>query len=536
MIGIILFLFNFPTTSARSGSLNTTDLNHGNHWLQLDTWRNNIEKSELFWIQQHICGERVGDTVFGQNISQLNNIVNDAPLNFTGFIKIQSNSEIVCKRKKCSKIKLKDLEANMKDGVLEGVVNVTDLTGVTKRAYFERGLHGGLWIEELGGQVTSVGHVCSGQSWHWVDMLEAAVFKTDTFDITVFANKPEIVYHIKDNSHGSVMDNLEFTCDDTGVLIPHLDLLTNSGKTIKMLSKKILKHLTESEKYIYNIIKILNVLDNMKGRKEIGETIDQEWLGKYGQVRGFPFKDEDVPEYCRNLRTYSTRDNILLQTALVSYPGSGNTWLRYLVEAATGLVTTSGGPAILTKTHHMRYKTMTQGSEREDLWGRMKNLRKFSGRGILLIRNPVDAIRSWWNHKKDASEEPIDQDIDTPRFTRFVEAELDRWRDTALDWILLADHLLVVHYEDLLANPLLQVERIRTFLKLKEDKLRTKCVERSTFTAFKRVKKQNVKVKMNKMLKDKIIQDIWEIQNLLEHMGKKKMPIELFTKIIQNLT
>ena len=108
----------------------------------------------------------------------------------------------------------------MKDGVLKGVANVTELTGVTKRAYLERGLHGGLWIEELGGQV------CSGQSWHWVDILEAALFKTDTFDITVFANKPEIVYHIKDNSHGSVMNNLEFTCDDTGVLIPHLDLLT----------------------------------------------------------------------------------------------------------------------------------------------------------------------------------------------------------------------------------------------------------------------------------------------------------------------
>ena len=155
---------------------------------------------------------------------------------------------------------------------------------------------------------------------------------------------------------------------------------------------------------------------------------------------------------------------------------------------------------------------------------------------ILLIRNPVDAIRSWWNHKKDASEEPIDQDIDTPRFTRFVEAELDRWRDTALDWILLADHLLVVHYEDLLADPLLKLKRIRTFLKLKEDKLRSKCVAKSTFTAFKRVKKQHVKINMNKTIKDKIMQAIGEIQDLLEHMGKKKLPIELYTKSIQNQT
>ena len=136
---------------------------------------------------------------------------------------------------------------------------------------------------------------------------------------------------------------------------------------------------------------------------------------------------------------------------------------------------------------------------------------------ILLIRNPVDAIRSWWNHKKDASEEPIDQDIDTPRFTRFVEAELDRWRDTALDWILLADHLLVVHYEDLLADPLIQVERIRTFLQLKEDKLRTKCVAKSTFTAFKRVKKQNASMRLNYSISSKIKHLVSEIKELLDY-------------------
>ena len=85
----------------------------------------------------------------------------------------------------------------------------------------------------------------------------------------------------------------------------------------------------------------------------------------------------------------------------------------------------------------------------------------------------MDAIRSWWNHNKDVSDEPVDQDIDTPRFSRFVEEELARWRDTAVDWILLADHLLVVHYEDLLVDPILQIERIRTFLQLEEDRERT---------------------------------------------------------------
>ena len=124
---------------------------------------------------------------------------------------------------------------------------------------------------------------------------------------------------------------------------------------------------------------------------------------------------------------------------------------------------------------------------------------------------------AWWNHNTDVTEEPVDQDIDTPRFTRFVEAELARWRDTALDWILLADHLLVVHYEDLLVDPVYQLERIRAFLHLKEDKLRTKCVAGSTFTAFKRVKKQNASMRLSKSVSSKINHLVSEIQELLEY-------------------
>ena len=44
---------------------------------------------------------------------------------------------------------------------------------------------------------------------------------------------------------------------------------------------------------------------------------------------------------CKEFKTrFVVRDS--LQTrALVSYPGSGNTWTRYLVEAATGVFTGS---------------------------------------------------------------------------------------------------------------------------------------------------------------------------------------------------
>ena len=513
-----------------------------NAWNFLYTWRHTVRDRKIcINAAEEVCKDWSGDTpliqdTFEDDDEERNDLMETKgdQMNKSVFLR----EETSCNRKKCLKQRLRRLDGDIRDGEISGLANITYITGKTVRAYFRGGVQGGVWIEEQGGQVTGVGHVCSGQSWHWVDNLDSAVFNTETFEIIVFGDRPEIIYHIKKNSFGTIHDDIEYICDGNGMLFPDLDSLTKHDDEIDMLSDELLSHVVDKEKLVYKIVKALNILDNRGVENNIEKIGGEQWLRKHGELRDIPFQDQNLSDWksCLKLLTYSIPDKLLLGTGLVSYPGSGNTWLRYLVEAATGLVTAVGGPAILTKTHHMELNTLTEGSEREDLWWRMKNIRNFSGRAILLIRNPVDAIRSWWNHNKDVTEEPIDQDIDTPRFTRFVEAELDRWRDTALDWILLADHLLVVHYEDLLADPLLQLKRIRTFLKLKEDKLRTKCVERSTFTAFKRVKKQNVKVKMNKMLKDKIIQDIWEIQNLLEHMGKKKMPIELFTKIIQNLT
>lgn len=46
------------------------------------------------------------------------------------------------------------------------------------------------------------------------------------------------------------------------------------------------------------------------------------------------------PRWCRPLRYLS---NPKPPVALVSFPGSGNTWLRYLLQQATGKTETKGG-------------------------------------------------------------------------------------------------------------------------------------------------------------------------------------------------
>lgn len=100
--------------------------------------------------------------------------------------------------------------------------------------------------------------------------------------------------------------------------------------------------------------------------------------------------------------------------ALVSFPGSGNTWVRGILEAVTGMCTgavycdfslrvngfageaTRGGQALVVKTHS-DFSEWKGGSEIE-----IRNLRALKGSfgaAILIVRNPFDALVAEWNRK-----------------------------------------------------------------------------------------------------------------------------------------
>jgi hypothetical protein len=94
-------------------------------------------------------------------------------------------------------------------------------------------------------------------------------------------------------------------------------------------------------------------------------------------------------------------------TLLVSYPRSGNTLLRSLLESITGIVTGSDtrpdrtlslalaerhdlvGEGVISPSHTPLVKTH---------WPERIGYRRFTAhRAILLVRNPFDAIDSYWN-------------------------------------------------------------------------------------------------------------------------------------------
>ncbi|KOB68402.1 Uncharacterized protein OBRU01_18345 [Operophtera brumata] len=97
-----------------------------------------------------------------------------------------------------------------------------------------------------------------------------------------------------------------------------------------------------------------------------------------------------VVNWCKELQWRSPTSNV---TALVSYPGSGNTWLRYLLQQVTGILTGSIYMDYGLRVHGFPAENVTGGSvlvvkthEAPPL-----DLTKFKS-AVLLIRNPRDAI------------------------------------------------------------------------------------------------------------------------------------------------
>ncbi|XP_053386775.1 WSCD family member CG9164-like [Mercenaria mercenaria] len=116
-------------------------------------------------------------------------------------------------------------------------------------------------------------------------------------------------------------------------------------------------------------------------------------------------------------RNVSLAETPLPMTGLVSFPGSGNTWTRHLIQQMTGIGTSSvycdlqlkkgGFPyecykkrnrTVVIKTHEPKHVTMFT-------------------KIVFLIRNPYDAILSYTKfktggHTKHSSEEALQQALD----------------------------------------------------------------------------------------------------------------------------
>ncbi|XP_069982109.1 sialate:O-sulfotransferase 1-like isoform X2 [Penaeus vannamei] len=174
------------------------------------------------------------------------------------------------------------------------------------------------------------------------------------------------------------------------------------------------------------------------------------------------------------------------RTFLVSFPRSGNSWTRYLVEGATGVATGAvyAGETLI----HFGMK-----SQMRNLNGKVILIKIHANDRrrvpdhvpvILLIRNPADSIISFFNYKKGkGSKIKWLRNVTygayfTKDFRDHFDLELIQWKKLAIDQLLYSQRLLVIPYEELKKDPIAQVRRALAFLGVPADEGRLECLRR----------------------------------------------------------
>nr|XP_006825199.1 PREDICTED: WSC domain-containing protein 1-like [Saccoglossus kowalevskii] len=175
--------------------------------------------------------------------------------------------------------------------------------------------------------------------------------------------------------------------------------------------------------------------------------------------------------------------NLSSLVALASAPGSGNTWVRHLLEEATGLFT---GSVYLDKNlkrgGFIGEKTkwdsgMTIAVKSHETW---PSIRRFSG-AIVLVRNPFQCIISEFNRKSTRNHNALavwtEDTKDDEFWHSIVSNRTQWWEDFANAWLTTFDKpILVSRYDDLLNNTIAELTRMLDFLKIPGDNRRWHCV------------------------------------------------------------
>ena len=176
-------------------------------------------------------------------------------------------------------------------------------------------------------------------------------------------------------------------------------------------------------------------------------------------------------------------------TLLVSYPRSGNTLLRTMLERTTGTVTGSDTrpdrtlSKALAEAHGLVGEGITQGNKScfaKTHWPERIGCRVVEGnRVILIVRNPFDAIDSYWNlnvtntHTETVTDEIYEHHKEM--FEGLVKNEIKIWHEFHAYWLrIYQEHscpLLLIRFEDLIQNPEREMMMIMSFLSTNNEPL-----------------------------------------------------------------
>ncbi|XP_069693741.1 sialate:O-sulfotransferase 1-like [Periplaneta americana] len=265
-------------------------------------------------------------------------------------------------------------------------------------------------------------------------------------------------------------------------------------------------------------------------------------------------------EECGRYRIHFARQKSLPMTSLVSFPGSGNTWVRYLLETASGVFTGSiyidrriiskgfygeavppdCGCTVVQKTHGFALEGLVPVS----LSQRTAELKLFRGRGILLVRNPYEALLSYRNflYGGHTGFAPHSR-FKGPEWERFASQLAIVWRELAATWInyTRGHEAMVLHFENLRLNPRHDLSRMLDFLGIAVDEQRLGCVLNHVEGPFKRPQSSqqllfSTRDPFSERLHRILDGAIYDLNRMLEKRGWDRIPFHLYKFYKRNST
>ncbi|XP_002124015.2 sialate:O-sulfotransferase 1-like [Ciona intestinalis] len=218
-----------------------------------------------------------------------------------------------------------------------------------------------------------------------------------------------------------------------------------------------------------------------------------------------------------------------LKVGLVSHPGSGNTWVRHLLEGSTGLYTGSwyidedlfskgffgeGESAMEATTLTVKFHPQFQ----------RKNVDFFTlfPKYILLLRNPYESFvaefNRWSSGEDHTGVAPV-QDFSSKKWFRFVETSRKIWIKNYTNLVERNNSKLIVLFDDLQLDPITEVRKMLKFIGVQPLDLenRLACLKRNLVGNFKRNKKGSLDP-----FDDNLKRDINNIIQILRVRMKRK--------------
>jgi hypothetical protein len=185
-------------------------------------------------------------------------------------------------------------------------------------------------------------------------------------------------------------------------------------------------------------------------------------------------------------------------TFLVSYPKSGNTWVRFLLANLIYPSETVGfaninrllpAPGVLSKRFLRKLPRPRILKSHETFDVRFRKV-------LYLVRDPRDVAVSEYHF--DLKKHYIEPDVSLEQFVkRFIAGETSSygsWWEHAASWIASRHgnpNFLLIRYEDLLADAVGETGKIAEFLGIKADRERLQsAVERSSADRMRKLEKQ----------------------------------------------